>query len=402
LLNETKKGLFTIFPKSTTNIYTKDYLGKLKRQIGENKIMNRGIQLKLKQLRIILIGWMIMGLLITVYDHLVLVTSNSSGLSSEYSFWISAARNVGAGLVGALTGGSLLVFFVNVKYQDKPYGYTIIFVSVSFVLIVTFISFLMGIILVPIKTGRPLSDPLSKQAFIVFLKDSSHLKSLIAWFFVVAVTQLLLQVNSKFGQGAFWDIIRGKYNTPKGEKRIFMFLDINNSTSIAEKLGDEHYHSLLKDFFADITAPILENKGNIYQYVGDEVVIAWKYDDGKENLQCLRCFFDMKLHIREKSDKYLEKYGLVPSFKAGIHCGSVVAGEVGIIKRDITYSGDVLNTTSRILSKCADLNEEVIASSDLLSELLFPKDYITRPLGAIKLKGKEKEVMLNALLPAIS
>jgi adenylate cyclase len=82
-----------------------------------------------------------------------------------------------------------------------------------------------------------------------------------------------------------------------------------------------------------------------------------------------------------------------------MHCGTVIAGEVGIIKRDITYSGDVLNTTSRILNKCGEFKEEVIASSDLLLELHFLKDYVTKPLGAIKLRGKEKEVLLNALIP---
>jgi adenylate cyclase len=52
------------------------------------------------------------------------------------------------------------------------------------------------------------------------------------------------------------------------------------SRIIAEQLGDEKYHTLLKDFFADITIPIVENGGNIYQYVGDEVVIAWDIEEG--------------------------------------------------------------------------------------------------------------------------
>lgn len=362
--------------------------------------MNRGTKLKFQQLGVIIIAWMIMGLLMTVYDLLVLLTDNTQGLSDNYSFTVSAIRNVGAGFIGALLGGSLLVFFVNVKYQDKPYGYTIFLVCFFLLLIVAFISVLMGVILIPMRTGKPLTHPVSWTAFQKFLRDSSHIKAAIFWGFVVGITQLLLQVNSKFGQGDFWNIIRGRYNTPKEEKRIFMFLDLNASTTMAEQLGDETYHALLKDFFADITIPILENKGNIYQYVGDEVVIAWNYEDGKENLQCIRCFFDMKLHIQKMKDKYLHRYGLVPSFKAGIHCGRVIAGEVGIIKRDITYSGDVLNTTSRILDKCGELNEEVIASSDLLSELFSVKNYITRSLGAIKLKGKEKEVMLVALTPA--
>jgi adenylate cyclase len=340
-----------------------------------------------------------MGFLITVHDHFLLSTSNSLGIAADYSFWITAARNMGGGLIGALIGGSLLVFYVNVKYQDKPYGYTIIFVSISFILIIALISVIMGLIIVPHKTGRPISDPVTRAAFRDFLRDPSHIKAGMAWSFVVAITQLLLQVNSKFGQGVFWNIIRGRYNTPKEEKRIFMFLDINSSTTIAEQLGDENYHALLKDFFADITNPIVENKGTIYQYVGDEVVIAWNYDEGIENQHCIRCFFDMKLHIQKNRGKYLRRYGLVPSFKAGIHCGRVIAGEVGIIKRDITYSGDVLNTTSRILSKCSELNAEMIASSDVLSEIRLAKDYISRPLGAIKLRGKVKEISLSELTP---
>jgi len=61
----------------------------------------------------------------------------------------------------------------------------------------------------------------------------------MAWSFVVATTPLLLQVNSKFGQADFWNIMRGKCNRLKGAQRIFMFLDINSSTTIAEQLGDE-------------------------------------------------------------------------------------------------------------------------------------------------------------------
>jgi adenylate cyclase len=257
----------------------------------------------------------------------------------------------------------------------------------------------MAITIVPLQTGKPLSDPASQMALGNFLIDRYPIKNGLVWFFIVAVTQLLLQVNSKFGQSTFWHIVRGKYNTPKEEKRIFMFLDLNSSTAIAEQLGNQVYHALLKDFFADITNPILENKGNIYQYVGDEVVVEWKYEDGIENMQCFKCFFDMKLHIHQKKEKYLHQYGLVPTFKAGIHCGKVVAGEIGIIKRDITYSGDVLNTTSRIQSMCKEFDVEVIASFDLVTELQQIHNYTVETLGSIKLRGKEKEVLLTTIKP---
>jgi adenylate cyclase len=242
-----------------------------------------------------------------------------------------------------------------------------------------------------------------------FIFDNARtLKNGLVWFCIVILTQVFLQMNSKFGHGVFWNIVRGKYNTPKEEKRIFMSLDLNSSTAIAEKLGDKKYHRLLKDFFADITNPVLDNQGEIYQYVGDEVVIAWKYEEGISGNHCIRCFFDMKESIEKKKDIYMKEYNIVPTFKAGIHSGEVVVGEVGIIKRDITYSGDVMNTTSRIRDKCREFRVEIIASAELMEELSegdFPleiNNYITKNLGFVKLTGKEKEILLSTLVPAES
>jgi adenylate cyclase len=364
--------------------------------------MSQSTQIKLRQLSVITAAWLVVGFLMSLYDHLLLHTHNSLGPSAEYSFLFSLALNSGSALIGAMLGGSALVFYVNVKYADKSYGYTVLAVSLWFVMVILIIVTVLGAVSVPIRTGRPLSDPVAVEALRDFLLDSSRAKNIMTWFFVVAVTQLLLQINSKFGYGAFGNIIRGKYNTPQEENRIFMFLDLNESTAMAEQLGDEKYHKLLKDFFADITEPILENKGEIYQYVGDEVIVAWKQEDGLRNSQCVQCFFDIKQRITQMKDKYLRRYGLVPSFKAGIHCGKVMAGEVGIMKRDITYSGDVLNTTSRMLSMCKEFNAEVISSADLIGKLCLPDHYAARPLGSIKLRGKEKEVLLSALQPVMA
>lgn len=343
--------------------------------------MNRRTRYKFKQLLVIVIAWLVIGFLIAVYDHLVLHTINSLGPAPDYSFFLSAMLNIGSGLVGALLGGSFLVFFVNVKYQDKSYGYTVLAVTCSFILIILIINVVFRIL------GMPDTDRL--------------LKSGLAWAVVVAITQLLLQINSKFGPGIFWNIIRGKYNTPKEELRIFMFLDLNSSTTIAEQLGDKKYHEFLKDIFTDVTNPILDNKGEIYQYVGDEVVVAWKYNEGIEQNKCIQCFFDVKAQLEKMKDKYLKKYGLKPSFKAGIHCGLVVAGEIGIIKRDITYSGDVLNTASRIQEMCRQFNAEVIVSADLAAVLQLI-NFNSHTLGSIKLRGKVKEMQLIALSPTVS
>ncbi|RPD42029.1 adenylate/guanylate cyclase domain-containing protein [Chitinophaga barathri] len=343
-------------------------------------MLNRRTHIKLRQLGMIVVTWLVIGFLIAVYDYLVLHTGNSAGPAADYSFMKAVIVSMMAGLIGALLGGSILVFYVHEKFQDKSYGYTILVVTIGFLLVIGVITIILSAVASPDKARM--------------------FKSAVVWGVVVAVTQLLLQINSKFGPGVFWNIVRGRYNTPREERRIFMFLDLNSSTTIAEKLGDKKYHAFLKDLFTDITNPILDNRGEIYQYVGDEVIVAWKYEEGVENSQCIQCFFDIKLRLEGMREKYLARYGVMPVFKAGIHSGKVVAGEVGIIKRDITYSGDVLNTTSRIQGLCKEYNAEVIASGDLMAELRINGHFEARTLGSIKLRGKEKEMLLVALRPS--
>lgn len=340
--------------------------------------MNKSTSYKLKQLFIITVIWLIIGFLIPFYDRLALFTTNAVLPVPKYTLLEAIIINMGAALIGALLGGSFLIFFVNVRFRDKSYGYTILAVALCFILVIAIVNIILRLFNIPSDWDR-------------------ILKNCMVWGVIVTITQLFVQINNKFGQGVFWNIIRGKYNTPKEEQRIFMFLDLNSSTTIAEQLGNKKYHAFLKDIFTDITDPILDNNGEIYQYVGDEVIVAWKYNEGIRNSKCVQCFFDIKLHLQQLHNKYMQQYGLMPSFKAGIHCGKVVAGEVGIIKRDITYSGDVLNTTSRIQGMCKQFNEEVIVSGVLAASLRLAGHFATLPLGSIKLKGKEKEMLLIAL-----
>jgi adenylate cyclase len=205
-------------------------------------------------------------------------------------------------------------------------------------------------------------------------------------------------VSTIIGKNILGNLFIGKYSKPREEDRIFMFLDLTSSTSIAEKIGHLQYLSLLNDFFHDIVGPIDRTKGEIYKYVGDEVIITWKKLDGLRNHNCLACFALIEKRIRERSGFYMKKYGLVPEFKAGLHCGIAVMGEIGYWRREIAFVGDVLNTTSRIMDECKNFNRSVLVSEDL-ADLISP--HPTNQLEAVAkviLRGKEKEMKLFSVL----
>jgi FixJ family two-component response regulator len=177
-------------------------------------------------------------------------------------------------------------------------------------------------------------------------------------------------------------------------ERIFMFLDITSSTSIAENLGHIKYFELLNDFFNDLAKPIESHKGEIYQYVGDEVVVSWAFEDGIKEANCLHCFFDILDTIDDLSYKYLEKYEMVPTFKAGMHYGKVSTGTIGTIKKEIIYTGDVLNTTSRIEGLCNKHNVMLLLSKDLMNRLPNENQFKFIEIGEISLRGKASFVTL--------
>jgi len=192
-------------------------------------------------------------------------------------------------------------------------------------------------------------------------------------------------------------LFTGKYHTPFEEERVFMFLDIKSSTSIAEELGHKVFLNLLNDFFFDVSMAVTQTKGEIYKYVGDEAIVTWKMKKVANNTLPVDCFFLIKKRIRESRATYQKKYGLVPDFKAGLHGGKVVTGEMGYVKKEIAFLGDVVNTTARIEALCNDLNKSLIVSESLLSILNISSKYEIENLGEKPLRGKQKSVAIAAI-----
>ena len=177
-----------------------------------------------------------------------------------------------------------------------------------------------------------------------------------------------------------------------------MFLDMKSSTTLAEQLGPEKFFKLLNTFFRDISEPILEREAEIYQYVGDEIVLTWETEDGIRDNNCVFVFIEILAQIHSRRHHYESEFGIVPEFKAGVHFGEVVTAEIGDIKKEIVYNGDVLNTTARIQSICNEHNSKLIVSESLASRLSLPEFVERRSLGPVRLRGKLEPVPLVALL----
>ena len=207
------------------------------------------------------------------------------------------------------------------------------------------------------------------------------------------------QMNKKFGPGILVPLLLGKYRRPREEERIFMFMDLESSTSHAESLGHLKYSALIRDSFLDINRIVSKYRAEVYQYVGDEVVISWPSKGTMNLLACVEFYFDCQFTFRQREPYYSENYGVVPKFKAGLHQGIVTAVEVGEIKRDVAYHGDTLNTASRIQSKCKEYESDLLISDEIEMGISWTESYRKTFVGEVSLRGKNRPVRLFNVQP---
>jgi adenylate cyclase len=216
---------------------------------------------------------------------------------------------------------------------------------------------------------------------------------------MIIVSQFYTEVSENMGHSVLINFFTGKYHSPKEEERIFMFLDMKSSTTIAETLGHVKYFEMLREYYSDLSDPIIKYSGEIYQYVGDEIVVSWKLTNGLKDNNCIQCFFAMKAGLQKQSKKYNDKFGLSPEFKAGFHLGKVTTGEIGVIKKEIIFTGDVLNTTARIQGLCNEYKVDILISGPLIKRLNLTSAFKIKALGENELRGRDEKIELFTIFP---
>ncbi|MEM7106638.1 MAG: hypothetical protein AAF519_00335, partial [Bacteroidota bacterium] len=115
------------------------------------------------------------------------------------------------------------------------------------------------------------------------------------------------KVDQMLGANVLNDLMSGKYYRPRQEERIFMFLDLKGSTTIAEQLGFKKYSYFIQDCFIDLSVA-MDYEAEIYQYVGDEAVLTWKTEPGLKDQNCLLAFFAFRNQLKTKREYYENKY----------------------------------------------------------------------------------------------
>ena len=195
------------------------------------------------------------------------------------------------------------------------------------------------------------------------------------------------------------EILKSKEIDLKGTEQevTVLFADIRGFTALSEKLKPKEVVLMLNNYLGGMTEAVLKNKGTLDKYIGDCIMAVFNAPIKQEDhvLRAVKTALDMQKavsRISKKKNVQKVKCGI------GINTGEAVVGNIGSEKRiDYTAIGDSVNLASRLCSVAKA--DQVIISEETYEKI---KDRIkAKKLGKVKLKGKEKEVVIYNVLKVL-
>jgi adenylate cyclase len=204
----------------------------------------------------------------------------------------------------------------------------------------------------------------------------------------VVLANLVVGITNIIGPRAFLNFIIGRYHTPVEERRFVLFVDIAGSTGLAERLGGIAIHRLLDRTFRLLTLSVIDYRGEVLNYVGDEVIVTWREHSGAIECRPLRCFMAMRDELARAAGQLEGEFGVVPRIRGSLHFGPVIVGEIGDLKRAIVFNGDVMNTAARLEELSRTVDGGFLASRAAMDRFSSLPPFAVRDLGRLPIRGR--------------
>ena len=363
---------------------------KFPRSIGGGFSVIR--QYRIKMIFSIAISWTIIDICFFIF-RILTVAPSKTALFPNRTILTILLREANVFFISLCIGYALVFLLRNVLRNSSVFTNILLKTLILIIagLAVNFLIYVTYVVLI------------DKRSFVIALNSFYQhtfqgtwlLEKMPEWLILFILTQIIIEFVEKYSPGIFFAIFFGKYLIPKNEYLILMFIDLKNSTPIAEKMDNTSYFRFIREFIYHISTALLEYGGRIYQYVGDEIVVSWPAKQ-KNYKNCIRSLIAARKNIEKNGNRFRREYGFLPEFKVGIHYGEVTIGEIGVIKKDLAMSGDAMNTTARIRDACSQLNQKFIVSKEFIEKSNLT-DWQTEALGGFELKGKNSSIELYSL-----
>ena len=208
----------------------------------------------------------------------------------------------------------------------------------------------------------------------------------------------VMRVVHFIGGANLFHLTVGTYHRPISQRAVLMFVDMNGSTAIAGRLGAVKMSSLVGKFLFDIGKPITDAGGEIYLYKGDGLIAVWDWDEAARSNAVLRAIDATFAAVRREEAAYLKEFGVVPTFRVGVHGGDVVVSEQGDTRRSIGVYGDTINIAARMEDAAKAHGVACVISGDVASAL-DNRDGRIAPLSNELVRGLSEPMLICEYRP---
>src|SRR5947209_5309514 len=179
-----------------------------------------------------------------------------------------------------------------------------------------------------------------------------------------------------------------------------MFVDIVESTPLAETLDPEDFREILEGYQEVCARATGRYFGYIARYAGDGIVVYFGYPQARED--SAQCAVYSGLAVLEELEglnvRLRERHGISLRVRIGIHTGLVVAGEMGVgeTRERMAIVGETPHIAARLESIA---RPQTVLISDSTRDLVDGY-FITEPLGAQNLKGVSRPIGVHRVIRA--
>jgi adenylate cyclase len=170
-----------------------------------------------------------------------------------------------------------------------------------------------------------------------------------------------------------------------------LFVDIRDSTGLAERLGARQFSQVLSAYYQDMTQIVFDHEGTMLQYMGDGLMaIFGMFAPANHEVRAVRSGLAMLQRQRG-----MEVNGEKIDIGVGINTGPMMAGYLEIQDRiDFSVLGDAVNVCQR-LEGLARPDRLFIGPGTFKS---VTGQFNIQPVGPLEVKGRQRPVEVYEVL----
>jgi adenylate cyclase len=207
----------------------------------------------------------------------------------------------------------------------------------------------------------------------------------------------VIQIANLLGPRTLINFFTGRYHRPREEHRFVLFVDIAGSTGLAERLGGIGIHRFLDRTFRLLTGTVVDYRGEILGYVGDELIATWPEKTGAVDARPLRCFLAMRETLEQAAQRLSREFGAAPKIRGSLNFGPVIVGEIGDFKRAIVFNGDTMNAAARLEELSRTVDGGFLAARAAIDRFDKAVPVRLRDLGAMPIRGRAEAIAVMGL-----